>query len=249
MSIKICPVCKEPTEHVILKAGREPFVVHRMCACERKEYEAKRLACERIKRIERARDIVNDGYLNEKFAEPTLEKDDKKNFVMYDRMKRYCDKWEEMKNRNIGLYLFGNTGSGKTFYASAIANYLRKELNEYVLIGSSSALVNEMFGDFGRNRKLMEYKITHYPLMVIDDLGTENKTENMMASLEQIIDLRCNAKLPLIVTSNYSPKELYTDGGLLGERIKSRLSDMCVPLLVATEDRRKGKAVERRSND
>lgn len=244
MSRNRCVVCGELTEYEV-KVGDEVLRLHRACACEREQKEKKNAEYVAIERAERARDIVNDGYLNTKFIEATFDKDDMTNEKTTARLKNYCAKWEEMKKKNIGLYLFGNTGSGKTFYASAIANYVRKELGEYVLIGSSSAYVQEMFGDFGRNRKLMEYKITHYPLMIIDDLGTESRSEFNMSSLEQIIDLRLGANLPLIVTSNYSPKDLYADGGLLEERIKSRLSEMCVPVIVTKEDRRKGKAVER----
>ena len=239
-----CPVCGELNEYEV-KIGEEVVHLHRLCACERAEKAKTEEKHKSIEKAEKARDIINDGYLNTKFVEWTFEKDDLTNEKTSNRLKNYCAKWDEMKQKNIGLYLFGNTGSGKTFYASAIANYVRKEVNDYVLIGSTSSFIQEMFGDFGRNRKLMEYKITHYPLMVIDDLGTESRSEYNMSSLEQIIDLRLGAKLPLIVTSNYSPKDLYTDGGLLEERIKSRLSEMCVPLIVTKEDRRKGKAVER----
>ena len=239
-----CVVCGELTEYEV-KVGDEMLHLHRACKCEREEKAKEEAKHKSIEKAEKARDIINDGYLNTKFVEWTFEKDDMSNEKTTTRLKNYCAKWEEMKKKNIGLYLFGNTGSGKTFYASAIANYVRREINDYVLIGSSSAFIQEMFGDFGRNRKLMEYKITHYPLMVIDDLGTESRSEYNMSSLEQIIDLRLGSNLPLIVTSNYSPKDLYADGGLLEERIKSRLSEMCVPLVVTKEDRRKGKAVER----
>ena len=239
-----CPICGELNEYEV-KICEEVVNLHRLCACERAEKAKAEEKHKSIEKAEKARDIINDGYLNTKFVEWTFEKDDLTNEKTSSRLKNYCAKWDEMKQKNIGLYLFGNTGSGKTFYASAIANYVRKEINDYVLIGSTSSFIQEMFGDFGRNRKLMEYKITHYPLMVIDDLGTESRSEYNMSSLEQIIDLRLGAKLPLIVTSNYSPKDLYADGGLLEERIKSRLSEMCVPLMVTKEDRRKGKAVER----
>lgn len=248
MSIKICPVCKEPLERDI-KIGNETIRLRRRCSCELEERKREEECYEIARKAERARDIIYDGYLNIKFAEPSFSKDDCANSAMSERLLRYCDKWEEIKRKNIGLYLFGNTGSGKTFYASAIANRIRREVNDYVLIGSASSFIQETFGDFGKGRKLMEYKITHYPLMVIDDLGTENQSDFNLSAIEQIIDLRLGARLPLIVTSNFSPKDLYLDGGLLGERIKSRLSEMCVPLLVRASDRRKGKAMERNEND
>lgn len=239
-----CPVCGEEIAYLITINGN-CMALPRMCACKRAKKIAEDENVERIRKAERARDIINDGYLSTRFVESTFAMDDKKNPKTSERMERYCSKWGEMKQKNVGLYLFGNTGSGKTFYASAVANYVRKEIGDYVLIGSSSQMIQEMVGDFGGHRKMMEYKIAHYPLMVIDDLGTENKSEYNLSAMEQIIDMRLGAKLPLIVTSNYSPKDLYADGGLLGERIKSRLSEMCVPLAVVNDDRRRGKASER----
>ena len=89
--------------------------LHRACACERKEKEIAEAKHKSIEKAEKARDIINDGYLNTKFVDWTFEKDDLTNEKTSNRLKNYCAKWGEMKQKNIGLYLFGNTGSGKTF--------------------------------------------------------------------------------------------------------------------------------------
>lgn len=246
--VSVCPVCGEPKGRFI-SIGKETIVMPRACKCEREERDAEKEQYERARKVERARDIINDGYFNESFAIPTFEMDDGKNPEMTERLMRYCSKWEEMKSKNIGLLLGGNVGSGKTFYACCIANYVRKEVNDNVLIASAPKYVQLMYGNFERNRELLEYKIAHYPLMVIDDLGAERSTSYTTSGLEEIISLRLDAKKPLIVTTNLPPKELYKEDGLQGKRIISRLSEMCVPIVVAHEDRRTGKAVERSNND
>jgi DNA replication protein DnaC len=240
-----CDVCGEPLEFEPIHFGDKEVRIHRQCACERKAAAEREEEAERARKAEKAKDIVYDGYLNKKFVEGEWKDDDKSNKKISESLLRYCKDWDVMKEKNIGVYLFGNTGSGKTFYASCIANYVRKKVNDYVLIGTSSQMVHEMVDDFGKGRKLMEYKISHYPLMVIDDLGTENASEYNMSTIEQIVDLRLSARKPLIITSNYAPKDLYADEGLLAERVKSRLSEMCVPMAVVKDDRRKDKVYKK----
>ena len=41
-----------------------------------------------------------------------------------DKAMRYCLSWGKMYRDNIGLILWGNVGTGKTYFAACIANYL-----------------------------------------------------------------------------------------------------------------------------
>ena len=123
----------------------------------------------------------------------------------------------------------------KTFYASCIANAIRKR-GDWVLIGTAADLVKYFTKDFGRNEEA-EDQIRRYPLMVIDDIGMEKTTENSLAVMNEIVNMRYLARKPLICTSNYPLSKLYEGTGAYGERITSRLSEMCVPYKLTGKDR------------
>ena len=57
-------------------------------------------------------------------------------------------------------------------------------------------------------------------LLIIDDLGTEIVTNNTVSYLYNIINTRINKKLPIIISTNLSAKEIK---GMYHERITSRL--------------------------
>jgi DNA replication protein DnaC len=78
----------------------------------------------------------------------------------------------------------------------------------------------------------------HFPLLVIDDLSAERKTEYMQEIVFNVIDARYRAGLPLIVTTNLTREELLHPADLTYQRIYSRLFEMCTPIEVSGKDRR-----------
>lgn len=226
-----CSICGEDLVREI-RIGDQVITLARPCLCQREERRAEQEKADRVALAEKARDILYAGYLDADYADESFDMDDGKNEKAAAFFQEYADNFSE---KSKGLYIFGNIGSGKTFYASCIANAVRKK-GFYVLIGTAQKLIHLMYSDFERNKDAVEYKIKHYPLMVIDDLGAEKNNEHTMTALEEIIDMRYKSKLPLIVTSNLPPKALT---GSQGERMKSRLMQMAEVKLLTDSDRRK----------
>ena len=209
------------------------------CKCQREEREQLEAQIKQERIAFRNSEIIRNGYLDKYYAELTFDKDDSPTDKASQDLRRYVSKWEEMKQRNIGLLLMGGYGSGKTFYASCIANEVRK-MGDYVLIGSLSKLIQLMNKDFSKDRDEWEEKIQSYPLMVLDDIGTERDTDYNLEQMESIVDLRYRAKLPLIVTTNLSPDEIKNiTGDIRKERTWSRIRGMCAPFGLTGKDRRK----------
>lgn len=73
-------------------------------------------------------------------------------------------------------------------------------------------------------------------LLVIDDLGTGQYTDWAADSLYRIVDSRWSNDLPMIVTTNLLAEEI---GGLVGDRIASRLSEGTLVALTDTGDLRR----------
>ena len=142
---------------------------------------------------------------------------------------------------NISLYLHGDCGTGKTKLASILANErLKKGLS--VLFVSVTELFRTLQDSFDKSGNKQKDKIL--PLikktncLILDDMGTTQRTEWKVAILQEIIDYRYANVLQTIVTSNYSLPELKDHliirdrSGKVQEdkqasRITSRLEEMC----------------------
>jgi DNA replication protein DnaC len=83
--------------------------------------------------------------------------------------------------------------------------------------------------------------LNRFPLLILDDLGAERKSEYMNEIVFNLIDSRYRAKLPLIVTTNLTSEELKNPADITNRRTYSRLLEMCIPLEVKGEDRRREK--------
>ena len=142
---------------------------------------------------------------------------------------------------HISLYLYGECGTGKTKLTSIIANErLKKGLS--VLFVSVTELFRTLQDSFDKPDKEQKDKIL--PLikqarcLILDDMGTTQRTEWKVAILQEIIDYRYANALQTIVTSNYSLPELKAhfvirdkSGRVKDDkqasRITSRLEEMC----------------------
>lgn len=110
-----------------------------------------------------------------------------------------------------GLYFFGETGTGKTHLAVAVARALLLEPRfptAGVLFDRSLRLINEI-QDCYTTRQSSEailerrFKVR---VWILDDLGTEQPSEDVVRRLTDVLQER--AMRPTIVTSNLPPHDL-----------------------------------------
>jgi len=76
-------------------------------------------------------------------------------------------------------------------------------------------------------------------LLIIDDLGVERNSEFALEQVYAVIDERYKANLPLIITTNLTPKQMRSVQDVAHARIYSRVLEMCTPILLQGADRRK----------
>lgn len=118
------------------------------------------------------------------------------------------------------LILVGSYGSGKTHLAAAIANQAI-QAGTPTLFLTVPDLLDWLRSSFSNTDASFEQRleeIRSIPLLVLDDLGTQNATPWAEEKLYQIINHRYTHHLPLVVTTNVALSEL--DG-----RISSRMQD------------------------
>jgi DNA replication protein DnaC len=138
------------------------------------------------------------------------------------------------------LVLTGKYGSGKTHLAAAIANY-RQMLNEEVMFITVPDLMDYLRTTYGSDADVSFnhrfQKVRNVPLLVLDDLGTENPSAWAKEKLFQIIDYRYVARIPTVITTGKTIEDI-------DERLRVRLLDSRRAIIFAITAR--GYALRRR---
>ena len=152
-----------------------------------------------------------------------------------------------MRKNNIGLFLYGNIGSGKTYIACSIANAIINKYSYSVKMRNLSQILNDLQkGGFNLDRNEYIENITSPALLILDDFGIERNTEYALEQIYNIINARYLKSKPTIITTNLNFKDIETEQEdiMLG-RIYSRIIEMCLPLKVIGADRRKIQSKEK----
>jgi len=158
-------------------------------------------------------------------------------------------KWAINDTEGQGLYIYGHRGTGKTMLSAIVANERIKQ-GKPVLFSSVPDLLADIRASFKNNNTdevLLSVKTADF--LILDDLGAEKMTEWVAEQLFSIINYRYNEKLPMIITSNYDPKQIIGRmtivdryGNIIdsmeGQRIMSRIYGMCIRIFVGGEDYR-----------
>ena len=153
----------------------------------------------------------------------------------------YVEHWPEAFKKNIGLLLFGDVGTGKSFLARCIANALLDQ-DVPVLMTNFPTILSRLCGTFGEDRTDFLDSLGDYDLLIIDDLGAERNTEYALEQMFSIIDSRYRSNKPLIVTTNLKLDELKHPPDLAHARIYDRILECCAPILFAGKNFREDNA-------
>ena len=230
-----CAVCHGRVEMIVSvpELNIPERKVRCVCSCYTKEEEAHKER-EWQQEIARMRRIC--------FAEAnmynwTFENDDRRNAKLSDAAMRYAEMFEDFKKDSKGLLFYGSVGTGKTYYAACIANRLIDK-GCPCLMTSVSKITNELQGMFEGKQDYIN-NLNRYPLLIIDDLGHERKTEYMNEIMYNVIDSRYKSGLPFIITTNLTADEIKKPQELAYSRIYDRLLERCFPIEVAGGSRRR----------
>lgn len=141
--------------------------------------------------------------------------------------KKYVEEWNAMFSKNIGLLLWGDVGTGKTFFAACIANQLI-ENNIAVRMTDFSTILNDLYKAEDKNRYISD--LVSVELLIIDDLGIERDTPYALEQVFSVVDARYRSNRPLIITTNLSLSEIKNPTDVMHKRIYDRVLEMCVPI-------------------
>lgn len=222
-----CGNCRTRKQLPVKVFGRER-IVPVLCTCqaeERKKEEEERNRREKIQAIKMAKNAcIHDKAL----MNCTFENDDGSLPQLFSARK-YVETWQKRKENNNGLLLWGDVGTGKSFYAACIANALIEE-GVSVMMTNFAKILNRLSGLCSEDKNTFVADLMRYSLLIIDDFGAERSTDYALEQVFYVIDERYKTNLPLIVTTNIHLKDLKNPPDQAHQRIYDRLLAMCTPV-------------------
>ncbi len=229
-----CKKCHTPTQCRIRIGDRER-IVSCTCKCQQEELAQRKREQAKAEHLDRIRRLKSNGIQEKTLSEWTFACAADTDGIRFAR--RYVEHWAEAKQNNLGLLLWGDVGTGKSFAAACIANALL-ESGVPVLMTNFSKILNQMGSMYSEERYRYIASFNAYDLLIIDDLGIERSTEYALEQVYAVIDERYKAKKPLIITTNQPLKELRNPDNLAYARIYSRVLELCTPVKMHGTDRR-----------
>lgn len=216
-----CDICKD-TGYTI-----DADYTSSMCTCLKQkifdiEYNKSNISNLKLQTFENFSDLLYSDEINENQYHAKISPRDN-----IRRIKELCDSFilhfDDPDEKN--LLFTGNTGLGKTFLSSCIANELLKQ-RKNVLYQTAPVMLDTIIDyRFGKSNidKTIYDNLLNVDLLIIDDLGTECMNNMKFTELFNIINTRLlnqSHVMKTIISTNLSLKNLYDT---YDERIVSRI--------------------------
>ena len=156
-------------------------------------------------------------------------------------------------SNNQGMFFTGPKGAGKTHLLAAAIRLqiepvvkIKQKLDhppntiqKHAIFWPITELLYELRQCYNTETNTSEKTIVEscikVPWLYLDDLGTEKTSDWTLQILYMIINARYGDMKPIIVTSNFNSQQLSTH---IGDRVASRIMDICKIVKISGEDRR-----------
>lgn len=201
---------------------------------KRKEEDEYKQKMRRLDRL-RAASLLGERYKNTTFENTDTEVGG--DFLKaYLRCKKYCEVADTVLENGYGIYLYGNSGTGKTHLTACICNEL---INQYrqCLFTNFLEISKLIRSSWNKNTEAEDVikRICEIDFLFIDDLGTEILQKNgednwLQEQVFDIINKRYNNRKPTIFSSNHSLNELVQERGMMPKTV-DRIMEMSTAIV------------------
>jgi DNA replication protein DnaC len=146
-----------------------------------------------------------------------------------------------------GILFMGPCGVGKTHLSVAVLRELSEKKGVPCLFYEFGSLLKEIQNSYNAVSQTSEMKvlapILEADVLVLDELGATKPTDWVRDTMTQVINARYNDKRLTIFTTNYHDRPYNqteeTLADRIGERLRSRLYEMCRTVGIEGEDYRR----------
>ena len=218
------------------KRSTQGFTREVRCICncqaaERDRQQELERQAEKQKRIDKLVDLSLLGERYKTVSFETTEPGSESFNVAFNRCRKYCEVSDKVLNMGIGIYLFGNKGTGKTRLTACMANNLMRKYYTTLFTNFSeiSKEIRESFNKDRQSERKIISRLSEVDFLFIDDLGVERVMKGdqdlwLQEKIYDVINARYN-KAPIIFTSNFSLRELIETRGI-DDRTVDRIMEM-----------------------
>lgn len=213
------------------------------CASEEKKVQAeKEEERQRMFRIQRMREssMMDVRYRDADFNSFRVTQGNKRAGNI---AQKYAVGFDQMFADNQGLILYGPVGTGKSYTAACIANYLLAR-SVPVVMTSFVKILQMIQRGTGDEQTLMS-ALMEAKLLILDDMGSERSTDFALEKIYNVVDSRSRSNRPMIVTTNVSLDEMLHEPDIRFQRIYDRIFETCYPVEISGESFRRITAAER----
>ncbi|MBU3577517.1 ATP-binding protein [Polynucleobacter sp. UK-Kesae-W10] len=139
--------------------------------------------------------------------------------------KEYAQSFDSCLNTGASLILSGMPGTGKSHLAAAILQaILPKHVGAYVtLMDLIRSLRDTWRRDSTTTESQLLNRLTHLPLLVIDEIGVQYGTDGERAILFDVLDRRYREMKPSILMTNLAKDDFRT---AIGDRVFDRMTEV-----------------------
>lgn len=227
-----CGKCNTPKQCEFKALGTER-IVFCLCECKKQEQEEEKRLIEERKEAFRRQQIREAAFSDKDTRHFTFDVDDKSNTKASALSRGYAASFNPSESK--GLLLYGDCGTGKSFYAACIVNAVI-DRNYTAKFTSISEIEAERWA--ANDKKAVYDYFNGFDLLVLDDFSAERDTPYMQEIVFNVIDKRSKSGKPLIVTTNLTPNEITNAENTAQKRILSRIVGNCTSYLIKGADRR-----------
>jgi len=218
--------------------------VSRACECQEAEREERRIAAAHVP--ERYRECTLDIYEIYHGADRSLSE-------ALQTARRFVEAYP-VDTAGKGLLFTGSIGVGKTHLAVGVLQRLVRERGVKGLFCDYRELLKNIQNSYNPQVNLTELELLKpvfaAEVLVLDDLGAQKPNEWVWDTVALILNSRYNDKLSTIITTNYADlpagNGAKTDaeraareptlGDRIGDRMRSRLAEMCIRVTMTGKD-------------
>lgn len=255
------PMCKKcnTKRYFIVDFDGEKKAHYSRCKCQEEAYQKRQEEEKRAENLRKFRDRQKMSELGKKYLEASFETATitDHNREAYKKCVNYAKNSREVYNQNIGLYIYGDNSSGKSYLMACLCNELVAQGYNclYTSVPSILAEIQSSYtDDTAMSQARVVTMIASKSFVFIDDLGKEflGRENNAGAAkfaekvLLEVLNARYNNGRPTIFSSNYSISEL-AEAFALDKAIIERINEMATRVIRLEGDNFRDKALKEKS--